>query len=668
MPLSNRSHLALVAATGLMVSGSTFACADRAPDAGTVGGEKPPQRIAQAPPHVSLEPLPNKEFLQKNGVLLIYPRAGAEINAPSTFFVGSATPGSSLTLNGVPIRMNSQGFFAHVAQLKRGQNQFALVVNGQSGDPLTIKVKRPPAPSAVTGTATIDQASAQPSEDVGVTTGDIVPFAVRAAPGSAVAVVIGTKKIALTSTPKSRVNLGLNTTFGNTYQAGVAKDPNYYAGFYKIQAGDNWDHVAPKFVASHAGKTEQFVSKKTITIFSQPRVLQTAHDETIVRLGPGQARTTPLPEGVRMLVDGYYGGQTRCELAAGKHVWIAREDLKEDSDPGRAPLSVVKTMNFSSDANSVRLVIPLNQRLPFQIEQSINPNRLVLQVFGATADTDWIGPDYGQEGGMTPGNFTDPATMINGLAFGQSADRIYKVTMDLRLKQQWGFWGDYEGTNLVLHARKPPKFSGGGLRDLIICVDPGHGGKETGAFGLSGVRESQINLSIGIKLKELLENEGAKVIMTRTTDDIEVPLPDRVNTAVAANADMLISVHNNSLPDGRDPWKERGTSTYYYQPQSLAFARSLKDAVASATRFPDYGTRWQNLALCRPSKMLACLVEVGFMIHPDEYGQLLQPSTHQRAASGIVTGVKNFLHTNVIVAPAKPGTPAPDGSTTEVNE
>lgn len=657
MPPNKSSHLAIVAAAGLMVACGTFACASRAPGTDTTSGAgtgaaPSPTTIAQAPPSVSLQPLPNKEFLQKNSMLLIYPRADSEINAPSTFFVGATAPGSSLTLNGAPVRSNAQGFFAHVAPLKRGQNQFALVRNGQTAEAITLKVKRPPAPAALAGPLKLDAASVHPAEDIGVAAGDIVPFSVRAPAGSAVAVLLGSKKIPLTSAAAGKVNVGLNTTFGVTYQAGVPRDPNLYVGFYKVQAGDAFEHAAAKFVASKGGQSTQLISRKTVTVFAQPKLLQTAHDETIVRLGPGAARTTPAPEGVRLLVDGYYGTQTRCELAPGKHVWIDREDLKEDAEPGRPPLSTVRTMNLGSDPLSARIVIPLDQRLPFQIEQTLNPNRLTLKLYGATADTDWIGPAPAgggpaapPEGNLTPGSRQQESALIKNVIWRQTADRVYQVVVDLKLKQQWGFWGDYEGTNLVLHVRKPPDVvpGSGSLKNLIVCVDPGHGGKETGAFGLTGVRESQINLAIGLKLKELLEQAGATVIMTRTSDDITVPLPDRVNTAVAANANLLISVHNNSLPDGRDPWKERGTSTYYYQPQSQALARTLKDNVVAATGFPDFGTRYQNLALCRPSKMLASLVEVGFMIHPDEYAQLLQPSLHEKAASGIVNGVKKFL-------------------------
>ena len=62
-------------------------------------------------------------------------------------------------------------------------------------------------------------------------------------------------------------------------------------------------------------------------------------------------------------------------------------------------------------------------------------------------------------------------------------------------------------------------------------------------------------------------------------------LDERVKIATDAQADFLISIHNNALPDGRDPWQEHGTSSYWYHPQSVELARCLKNAVKEATIF-----------------------------------------------------------------------------------
>jgi N-acetylmuramoyl-L-alanine amidase len=151
-----------------------------------------------------------------------------------------------------------------------------------------------------------------------------------------------------------------------------------------------------------------------------------------------------------------------------------------------------------------------------------------------------------------------------------------------------------------------------------------------------------MNLAIALKLKRLLEQEGAIVTMTRISDK-DVSLEDRVAIAEAANVDILLSVHNNALPDGRDPWAEHGTSTYWYHPQSIQLAHQLKDDMVKKVGFPDFGSRFQNLALTRPSGMLATLVEVGFVIDPPEYAQLISSAGQQKAAQGIIDGLANYL-------------------------
>jgi N-acetylmuramoyl-L-alanine amidase len=151
-----------------------------------------------------------------------------------------------------------------------------------------------------------------------------------------------------------------------------------------------------------------------------------------------------------------------------------------------------------------------------------------------------------------------------------------------------------------------------------------------------------MNLAIALKLRDMLLAEGATVFMTRV-DDVDVSLNDRVAFARSKNVDLLISVHNNALPDGRDPVKEHGTSTYWYHPQSQELARVLKNAEAKELGFPDIGARYQNLALCRPSSMQAVLVEVGFVSNPDEYARLISPTYQEKAARGMLKGLITYF-------------------------
>ena len=105
--------------------------------------------------------------------------------------------------------------------------------------------------------------------------------------------------------------------------------------------------------------------------------------------------------------------------------------------------------------------------------------------------------------------------MIDYVTFKQVEDDIYELTAHLKGNRQWGFYGDYDGTFLNLHVKRQPKLSLGseqaltGLRNLSI--DPGHGGKETGALGCNGSFEKAANLAIGLNAAEKLTRQGATV-------------------------------------------------------------------------------------------------------------------------------------------------------------
>jgi N-acetylmuramoyl-L-alanine amidase len=322
-------------------------------------------------------------------------------------------------------------------------------------------------------------------------------------------------------------------------------------------------------------------------------------------------------------------------------VWISKDDLVFESDSGQsgpAPQSTIRTINTQSDDYGAEVILPLTQRLPYQIEQHLKPNRLVMKIYGVTADTDWVTPIVPSE---------HEKQLVEQVTWKQVADGIYEVTVNLKQARQWGFKADYDGSTLRLHIKRAPNLASATetkrLSGLNICLDPGHGGAESGAIGCGGITEAEINLGISLKLRDLLQKEGAHVVMTRTSN-VELALDQRVQIANENNVDILLSVHNNALPDGRDPWTEHGTSSYWYHPQATDLAHALKVGIEHRLGFGDLATRWQNLALTRPSAMLSTLTESGFMISPDEYAVLEQPEGQQKAAQGMLDGLIEYLN------------------------
>ncbi len=615
---------------------------------------------------------------------LAYPHKDkVKINSPASFLIGNAGPGATLKVNNDSIRLNQNGFFAHVIKLNRGNNKFVLTrtTSGQSPESAErlVEITRPtiaPAISAKEWKLNV----LSPSVPMGLSEGDLLILKARGTPGANVSVILKNRVINLSpanvvkqarskkrkSSPQASVNWGQAVAYGKVFQNLPYRASDLYVGFYRLQAGDNFaNRVTPVFVMKKSGKTLKVKAPGDVTLVRQPILAQTTVRDAVVRVAPDKARLTPIEKGVRLFVDGWQGDNYRCLYGKNKHVWIKSKEIAfERGAPGVSgppPVSSVRTVNLSRSIYGDAIVIPLQQRLPYDISQSLNPNKITLRLYGAVADTDWVSQQYREAFEGTEGNGTKTQAAKNNLASGprpagfeiglvesvdwkQVNDDLYELTVHLRGKRQWGYTASYQNNNLLLHVKDPPLLTGKGenLTGLKICVDPGHGGAQPGATGCSGVTEATVNLAIAKSLKKLLEAEGATVIMTRM-DDRDLGLYERVDVARAHNADILLSVHNNSLPDGRDPWKEHGTSTYFYNKQAQELARVLNTALVAELGFPNIGARYQNLALTRPTQMLSVLAEIGFMINPDEYAQLLKPEVQEKAARAMVNGLKGYF-------------------------
>lgn len=636
------------------------------------------------------------ESPDKNSIYVAYPKEGTKVTASSTYFVGASDPSKGLTINGTAVRKNAQGFFAHVVPLKRGTNTFVLSATDKSCPDRTLHVVRPEivVPKQTSGVEILDE-TIEPRSDSAASVGDLIILKARATPGGTMTVKIDDRSITLSPAPEVRqsrqkkpagkkkasgknksagkttaakptapaktvapnVNDGLAHAYGKVFQSLPADAEDLYVGFYKIQPTDRFSSSRIKFTLKKDGDTVSSMAPGAVTVLTQPHIVQTAHDDTIIRVSPDKARLTPLPQGVRLMVDGWQGDNLRVLYGPGQHVYVKSEDVARErgstNASGAPAKGFVSTVNISRSTYGDAVVVPLSQRLPFHIEQSLNPNKLVVKIYGATSDTDYASQQYnkafeeGEDGppaGAVSRSANEPG-MIDGVTWRQVSDDVYELTAKVRGNRQWGFAGTYQDNKLVIHVKNPPPVkptTDRPLAGLSICVDPGHGSPAPGSTGCSGATEAQVNLAISLKLRKLLEAEGARVIMTRTTDN-DLDLYDRCNIARNSNADILLSVHNNALPDGRDPWKEHGSSTYWYHPQSTELARVLKDSLVHELGFPDIGARYQNLALTRPSNQLSVLCEIGFMINPDEYAQLIRPEVHDRIAQALSSGLKRYF-------------------------
>lgn len=132
--------------------------------------------------------------------------------------------------------------------------------------------------------------------------------------------------------------------------------------------------------------------------------------------------------------------------------------------------------------------------------------------------------------------------------------------------------------------------------------------------------------------------------MSREGDEDLWP-QDRINLIEAASPDLILSLHYNALPDAGDALQTQGIGTFWYYPQSQTLAQFLHDYLTQTLNRPSYGVFWNNLALTRPTIAPAVLLELGFMINPDEFTWIMDDMAQKTLVETLANGLDRWYQT-----------------------
>jgi N-acetylmuramoyl-L-alanine amidase len=221
-----------------------------------------------------------------------------------------------------------------------------------------------------------------------------------------------------------------------------------------------------------------------------------------------------------------------------------------------------------------------------------------------------------------------------------------------------------------------------GLKIGRIVIDPGHGGHDTGTIGPHGLREKDLVLDVGLRLRKLLEEKaGAEVVMTRS-DDTFVPLEERTAIANQKDADLFVSIHANASRDA----SARGVETYYlnftsdpdalevaarenatseesvHQLQDLVKKIVLTEKIKESQVFADdvqhavyghltkvgagqgnRGVKRAPFVVLIGANMPSILAEISFLTNPYDERQLRKPEYRQRIAEALYQGIYKYV-------------------------
>ena len=209
------------------------------------------------------------------------------------------------------------------------------------------------------------------------------------------------------------------------------------------------------------------------------------------------------------------------------------------------------------------------------------------------------------------------------------------------------------------------------MKKYIICIDPGHQRKANNekepiaphsqimkakvSSGTKGIvtkkPEYILNLEVAIKVKNRLEHEGYQVVMTRSTNDVDLSNKERTAIANQAHADLLLRIHadwdiNNKrqgisvlYPSENDPY----TKSIYKKSEKAA--QMVLNEVIQKTQAKSNGiVPREDLTGFNWSQVPAVLIEMGFMSNPEEDKKLSSSKYQEKMAEGIVTGVRTYLN------------------------
>ena len=637
----------------------------------------PPPAVSPAAAGTAVAHLPPVPTVQGPLALkVVYPSPGDVVDArDSSFIFGSAGSGDAIvTINGAPVRVWPNGaWIGWIAFPPDSVMQFDIVARTpRDSAQLVWTAKRRARRTPPTEALWIDSTSITPRGDVWVPAGEYLTVSVRAAEGSSLVLRLpGGEAVpfrsvtALDDVPdairafdRDTANLR-RATRADRYVAvlrgrRIGADPGPVAGAAPV--------AMPAAVAA-PGVTPPAVTTPAVTppaadtiaaVIEATRGADTARVRWPIRLAlldtvpltvvldddsAGRGNTDSItigralqggtynwffPTGTRAVVGGRVGGDLRLRVTPGLDVWVPAADAHPLPAAGTAR-AVVGSVTLTPRADRVTVRIPVSERVPFQVTET--ERTLTLTLYGAVGDVNWI-------------RYGSPDTLIRSVAWAQGTERNVTLTVELG-QPLWGFHTRWDRGDLLLDIRRPPAIDEGApLRGRFIVVDPGH--PPAGATGPTGFREAEANLGVALILRDLLQEAGARVLMTRTSDS-SVDLAPRTKLADTANAELLISIHNNALPDGVNPFTNNGTSVFYNHPRSIPLAMAVDRALVNRLGLRDLGVGRGDLALVRPTWMPAILTEGLFMMLPDQEAALRSPEGQRLYAQGVFDGIRQFL-------------------------
>ena len=341
----------------------------------------------------------------------------------------------------------------------------------------------------------------------------------------------------------------------------------------------------------------------------------------------GGAKMTYLDSNIVLKVIDSAFTNYKVQLSKNHSAYIAKESVRRLPGKIEKPYHLSTSWKVYGDSAFDYVTIGLDEKLPYRSQQQLSPSRIVVDIFGATSNTNWI---------------TQLVTNkeIKNAYYEQTEDDVFRAIIELKHPQHWGHTIYYDTTanHLVIRIKRQPAVLD--VRKLKIAIDAGHGGDNSGAAGItSHILEKDYTLLIAKELLATSKKAGVKQIFMTRVADTSLGMPERIAMLKQYSPDFLISIHLNS--SSVDSIK--GSSTYYryigFRPLSIAVLKQML-----TLKLKEYGNVGSfNFALSGPFDYPNCLVEVAFLSNKEDEKKILDPKFRKAVAAKIYAGILDWL-------------------------
>jgi N-acetylmuramoyl-L-alanine amidase len=342
----------------------------------------------------------------------------------------------------------------------------------------------------------------------------------------------------------------------------------------------------------------------------------------------GGAKMTYLDSLVSLRVIDSFNTEYIVRLSAQHKAFIPKELVRWKNGPATPPgYRLAGNVRVWGDDRYDYVSILLPDKLPYRSQMLSQPARIVLDIFGATSNTNWV-------------TQLGSAREVRNTWYEQVEDDVMRFHIELAHQAHWGYHIRYDSTGnrlLVRVKRQPASLD---IRKLTIAVDAGHGGTNTGATGAtSGILEKDYCLRIARELEQQLRKAGVRNVFMTRTSDTTLDMAERIGMLREAAPDLLVSIHLNS--SAKDT--VQGTSTFYRYPAFRSLSEKILNRMME-TGLKEFGHVGHfNFALNGPTEYPNCLVEAAFLSNPADERRILDPKFQKAVAKKITEGIRDWL-------------------------